>query len=214
MWICEICEMQNEEQNTVCNICGAERPVRVLFPGSTPPAPDLNKTVYAPQPEMQNNIQPQAAPFGVLPDGTPIPAARPRPANMQPGTMEEPPTAPAPAPAAPVIEPPPFRPVEGADKAFRWGSPAEAQPPAPSVELNTARPVSPAVPPIRPSAPARTVSAKPEKPKRSSAAKPAAKSAAASKSTKTARMVVRAALIVANLGMIVWNVINISGVLM
>ena len=180
-----------------CEICETQNDDSVSFcyicNSAKPTAP---QPVIAPKPPAQ---QKQTA---TLEDGTPIPEGRPKIVNAVTATLDDAPVIPTPVDAAPVS----FIPKDGAD--ISWETPPVEKPEASPPPAKDWVKETPSVVKPRPSGDgAHSSSLRPpeiadEKPK------------TASKSRYAARMALRGALVAANIGLIIWNVINIAGVVM
>ena len=142
----------------------------------------------APQPVIAPKPTAQQKQTATLEDGTPIPEGRPKIVNAVTATLDDAPVIPTPVDAAPVS----FIPKDG-DPDIRWRTSSEEKP--------------------SPAAAAPSEKGTRDTPLRSSAV-PAEKPKTASKSRYAARMALRGALVAANIGLIIWNVINITGVVM
>ena len=193
MWKWDICETQNDDGQLFCYICNAEKPTAPLIKPEPVPAP----------PPVEEAAEERGLP-AYLDDGSPIPEGRPPIANTSVAAMDE--------PASAITGPAPdgFLPSDGGS-VFEWETPPIDKPapaaPAPRVHEDWERETPLVVKPR----PAPTDMHRPEA-LRPAAEKP--KKAAPSKKRYAARMAIRGALIAANIGLIIWNVVNITSVLM
>lgn len=174
-----------------CEICETQNEDSVSFcyicNAAKPTAP---QPVIKPKPSQQERPR-------TLEDGTPIPEGRPKIANADVATLE---------PAAEAVPPMKFIPKDGPD--ISWETPPVEKPEASPPPAKDWVKEMPSVVKPRPSGDSthssslHTPEIAEEKPK------------TASKSRYAARMAIRGALVAANIGLIIWNVVNITSVLM